>query len=180
MAGEDRFEWIARMLDIRASDRILEIGAGSSPSAAYLAAGLRTGTLVVVDRSATAIARSAKKHAALLDSGRLHLVHADVPSPGATALLRAAGGPFDRILACNVNLFWTRDADGGLAMVRELLAPGGILYLVYGYGGPDDPPESPKPAPDKLFGHLSAAGFDQRVVHAGDLLCVIATPRGGE
>ncbi|MBL1077632.1 class I SAM-dependent methyltransferase [Nocardia sp. 2] len=172
MASDNRFEWIADTMRVGPDDRVLEIGAGSSPSVAYLAARLKSGEVVAVDKSETAVTRSAKKHAALVDSGRVRLLTAalDDALPG-----KLGPGGFTKILAVNVNLFWTARPTAALAVVRELLAPDGSLYLVYGYGDPDGPSESPKPASAKLIGYLTEAGFTTRTVSSGDLLCVVAT-----
>ncbi|WP_306364601.1 trans-aconitate 2-methyltransferase [Nocardia sp. CC227C] len=176
MAGTARFEWIVGIMGIRAEDRILEVGAGSSPSVAYLAAPLTTGRVVAIDRSATAIARSAKKHAALVESGRVRLLQVALEDLRPEDV-RENGTGFDKILAVNVNLFWTRDPTPELATIRELLDPGGALYLMYGYGDPGaDTASSPKPLPGRLSEHLRGAGFDIRTRASGDLLGIAATP----
>ncbi len=176
MAGTARFEWIVRIMGIRAEDRILEVGAGSSPSVAYLAEPLTTGQVVAIDRSATAIARSRKKHAALIDSGRVRLLHLALEELRPKDV-RDGGTGFDKVLAVNVNLFWTRDPTPELTLIRELLNPGGALYLVYGYGEPGaGTSSSPKPLPGKLSEHLRGAGFEVRTRASGDLLGIVATP----
>ncbi|WP_067722980.1 SAM-dependent methyltransferase [Nocardia yamanashiensis] len=179
MARESRFEWIADTMDLRPGDHVLEIGAGSSPSVTYLSARLPRGRITVVDRSPTAIARSAKKHAALLDSGMLRVLEAEFGQLRPETLLDRPGDRFDKILAVNVNLFWTGPATTELALIRDLLAADGTLYLVYGYGTPEssDHP-SPRPTSARLSDSLSAAGFRVHVITSGDLLCAIAAPRG--
>ncbi|MFI6870405.1 SAM-dependent methyltransferase [Nocardia sp. NPDC050406] len=171
--GDARFEWIVEVMGVRPDDRILEIGAGASPSVEYLAAPLRGGCVVAIDRSATAIARSAKRHAALVDSGRVRLRHLALED------LRPddVRDTFDKILAVNVNLFWTRRPTAELATIRALLAPRGALHLAYGYGDPGTrhPSTSPKPVADKLSEHLEEAGFTTETRFSGDLLCVTAT-----
>ncbi|MFC9993393.1 SAM-dependent methyltransferase [Nocardia sp. NPDC127526] len=177
MASEARFDWIVATMEVRPADHILEIGAGTSPSVAHLAAVLTSGRVTAIDRSATAVARSAKRHAALIDSGRLRLLPIALEDLRPADVLSEAVPAFDKILAVNVNLFWTRSPATELALIRQLLSPGGSLYLTYGYGDPDGADTSPKPLPGKLSGHLQAAGFDAHAVSSGDLLCVIATPR---
>ncbi|WP_067531052.1 SAM-dependent methyltransferase [Nocardia crassostreae] len=179
MASDARFDWLVTTMAVRPADRILEIGAGSGPSVAYLAAPLRTGSVTAVDRSATAIARSTKRHAALIDSGRLRLFPIALEALRPEDVLNTAVPAFDKVLAVNVNLFWTRGPATELALIRRLLAPGGALFLAYGYGDPDGADTSPKPVPDTVSGYLEAAGYDVRVVSSGDLLCVIATPGAG-
>lgn len=166
-------------MDVRPTDRVLEIGPGSSDSISCLAEQVTDGRIVGVERSGTAIARARKKHAAQLDSGRIRLVHADLANVDPDLLLSeiepgAAG--FDKILAVNVNLFWTKRPNAELASIRRLLAPRGALCLYYGYGTPDAPePTSPKPAPGRLTQHLAEAGFDVRTISSGDLLGLICS-----
>lgn len=179
MAVDQRFTWIVRTMDVRPADRVLEIGPGSSESVACLAEQASDGTIVGLERSATAIARARKKHAAQLDSGRVRLVHADLANVDPDRLLGEIGDGtqgFDKILAVNVNLFWTKKPSAELALIRRLLAPGGTLCLYYGYGTPDaSEPASPKPTPGKLTEHLAEAGFEVRVISSGDLLGLICS-----
>ncbi|MCM6774817.1 class I SAM-dependent methyltransferase [Nocardia sp. CDC141] len=179
MGTDARFGWIIETIGVRAGDRVLEIGAGSSPSVAYLAEAVGGGQVVAVDRSATAVARSRRKHAHLVDSGKVRLVQVAVEELRPGDVLGGDGRRFDKVLAVNVNLFWTRRPTAELALIRELLGPGGTLSLVYGYGDPTDSVgESPKPLPGKLSGYLAEAGYMVRTYSSGDLLCVTATPEG--
>ncbi|WP_378736880.1 class I SAM-dependent methyltransferase [Nocardia brasiliensis] len=180
MVDDQRFAWMVDIMDVRPTDRILEIGPGPSNSIAYLAAKLNGGHVVGVDRSATAIARAAKRHAALIDSGQLSLQQAelaDLDPQRLRARIGAGTAGFDKVMAVNVNVFWTKRPTAELALIRRLLAPGGTLYLFYGYGTPaSTPATSPKPAPGRLNEYLSEAGFAVEVVSSGDLLGVVAIP----
>ncbi|MEV0250409.1 methyltransferase domain-containing protein [Nocardia sp. NPDC050712] len=178
MAEDARFRWIVDTMAVRPGDRVLEIGPGASESIACVARALDAGHYVGIDRSATAITRATERHAALIDSGRVRLVHAGLEhlrAGRAVAGVDFGAGTFDKILAVNVNLFWTRRPDAELALVRDLLAAAGTLNLFYGYGSPGA--TSPKPPPGTLIQHLEAAGFSARTVTAGDLLGIIARPR---
>lgn len=180
MARDERFRWFTEIVDPRPDDRILEIGPGSSDSPAHLAARLDTGHIVGVDRSATATARAGKKHAALIAAGRLRLVTAALEELTRERLLgpdATDSGGFDKILAVNVNLFWTRDATAETRLLRTWLAPGGTLYLFYGYGNPGtSAPVGPRPDPREITEHLTAGGFTVRTVTSGELLGLIAEP----
>ncbi|MFE7742592.1 class I SAM-dependent methyltransferase [Nocardia sp. NPDC057455] len=162
---------------VRPADSVLEIGPGSSDSIAYLAGKATDGTVVGVERSATAISRAGKRHAAGPASGRVRLVHADLASLDPDRLLRETGvgaAGFDKILAVNVNLFWTKRPTAELALIRRLLAPGATLGLFYGYGTPDAATAtSPKPSLAGLTEHLTGAGFGVRTLSSGDLLGVL-------
>ncbi|WP_433577829.1 class I SAM-dependent methyltransferase [Nocardia brasiliensis] len=178
MADDRRFKWMVEVMGVRPTDLILEIGPGSSNSIAYLAARATDGRVVGIDRSATAIRRASKTHAALIDSGKARLVQAGLAEldPAQFLAEHACGAAgFDKILAVNVNVFWTKRPVAELALLRRLLAPGGTLYLSYGYGTPEAESCSPKPAPGKLGDYLADAGFAVRVITAGDLLGIHAT-----
>ncbi|MFE7796482.1 class I SAM-dependent methyltransferase [Nocardia sp. NPDC057440] len=181
MAADGRFRWIIETMLVRPDDRILEIGPGSSDSLGDLAERLRDGRVVGVDRSPTAIARAAKRHAAHIDSGRVRLVQAGLEHLSREQLLDEIGpdtAGFDIIFAVNVNVFWTKRPTAELTLVRDCLAENGKLCLFYGYGHPDAAVStSPKPAPGHLTDYLTSAAFDVEVVSAGDLLGIIATPR---
>ncbi|MFI6215527.1 class I SAM-dependent methyltransferase [Nocardia brasiliensis] len=178
MADDRRFGWMVDVMGVRPTELILEIGPGSSNSIAYLAARATDGRVVGIDRSATAIRRATKTHAALIDSGQVRLAQASLADldPARFLTEHACGtAGFDKILAVNVNTFWTKRPVTELALLRRLLAPGGMLCLFYGYGAPETASTSPKPPPGKLREHLADAGFAVRVVTAGDLLGVLAT-----
>ncbi|MEV0763845.1 class I SAM-dependent methyltransferase [Nocardia sp. NPDC050435] len=178
MTDDARFRWIVATMAVRPRDRILEIGPGSSASIACLASALNGGHYVGIDRSATAIDRATKRHAALVASGRVRLVRAGLEELSAGSVVGGidfGAASFDKVLAINVNLFWTRSPAAELAVIRELLVPGGTLTLCYGYGGPEAAPAGPKPPGDKLTRYLAASGFTARTVGAGDLFGVVAT-----
>ncbi|MEV6274133.1 class I SAM-dependent methyltransferase [Nocardia sp. NPDC051832] len=180
MADDARFRWIVDTMAVGPADRVLEIGPGSSDSIACIAERLDDGRYAGIDRSATAITRAVKRHAALIDSGRVRLAQAGleqvVPDRVIDGIAFASGG-FDKILAVNVNLFWTKQPTAELALIRQLLGPGGSLNLFYGYGDPGAGAASPKPPPGKLVEHLAASNFAARTVASGDLLGIIARPR---
>ncbi|MBF6466194.1 class I SAM-dependent methyltransferase [Nocardia beijingensis] len=175
MTTDPRFAWIVRTMAVRPADRVLEIGPGASDSIGYLAEQAIDGMVVGVERSATAVSRAGRRHAARLESGRVRLVHADLADLDPHRLLRATGAAsFDKILAVNVNLFWTKRPTAELALIRRLLAPGATLGLFYGYGTPDaTAPTSPKPPLARLTEHLTEAGFAVRTIASGDLLGVL-------
>ncbi|MFE3442348.1 class I SAM-dependent methyltransferase [Nocardia sp. NPDC059180] len=178
MAHDARFQWFRQIVDPAPGDRLLEIGPGSSDSLAVMAETLDTGYIVGIDRSATAVDRAAKRHASLIESGKVRvrkLALEELTRDQATDL---APDGFDKILAVNVNAFWTRNPAIELSVLRDCLTPGGALHLFYGYGEPSTHTSiGPATTPRNLIDHLAGAGFDIETVTSGELLGVIATPR---
>lgn len=110
---------------------------------------LTGGTIVAIDRSATATGLAARRNAGHVAAGRARIV---------TGTLRTAGldgESFDKVFAVNVNLFWTGPAAGELASISGLLAPGGTLHLFY------EPPGAERAAElaERLPVVLAAGGF---------------------
>ena len=80
------------------------------------------------------------------------------------------------MLAVDVNLFWTRDAQRELRLVSELLGRGGRLVLVF-----DPPhPERADQLEQALVQHLTTAGFGcetaRRQAGRSSLLAVTGHP----
>lgn len=176
MSDDARFEWFADLMGVRADDRVLEFGPGTGASLPRIADRLRSGRIVGLDRSATAIGRAQERCAAEIADGRVRLVEAAIgPASTSTVLAQLDGDRrFDLVFAVNVNLFWTGPATAAWSMIRECLSPTGRLWLCYGYGSPTDPPTSPKPTPDQLTTRFAAAGFRCEITTSGDLLAARA------
>lgn len=114
-------------LDVAPGHRVLEIGGGPGVSAALIGEILARGDghYLGLDRSALATQRARARNAAHVSAGRAEFRTQALED----AKLPAAA--FDRILAVNVNLFWTDPAGPGLGRLRAALKDGGQLVLVY-------------------------------------------------
>jgi ubiquinone/menaquinone biosynthesis C-methylase UbiE len=111
-----------RTLDVQPSDSILEIGGGAGVAASLVCESLSTGSIVGVDRSASASAQAAKRNRAHVESGKARFVVAALKDAG------AIGDRFDKAFAINVRLF-RDDAAREAEVLRRLLAPGARLFL---------------------------------------------------
>ncbi|MCO7272746.1 SAM-dependent methyltransferase [Cellulosimicrobium cellulans] len=131
----DRVQRAVALLDLRGDEVVLEIGPGPGAAAELVLARHPGVRYVAVDRSATAVARTTARNRAAVDRGRLVVRQGDVTDPD---LADTVGGPFDVVLAVNVNVFWTRAACTEASALAALLVPGGALWLVYETPGGDD------------------------------------------
>ena len=178
-AGPEHARWAVATLDPGPDDLLLEIGCGPGVAVAVVCERLVGGKVVAIDRSATAISRATKRNAEHVAAGRavLRTVALEQLQPADVLGRRER---FDKVFAMNVNLFWVRSPAKELDLVKRLLAPGGALYLFYGYGGgpaAGKAGENASKVPGILTGHLLARGFAAEVKQDAGIICVVARPQ---
>lgn len=163
----DRIVWAVEQLDLAPTDRVLEFGCGPGVAASLVAEQLTAGSLLAIDRSATAIARTADRTAAHVDAGRVALAQvalADLPTDRT----------FDVAFGVNVNLFWTGPAVAECRVLAEVLPPGGAVHLVY-----ETPGDPGRDLPGRVSAALERHGFATATTTGpgGRLLCVTGRAR---
>jgi cyclopropane fatty-acyl-phospholipid synthase-like methyltransferase len=121
----ERIRWAVETLGVEPDDRLLEIGGGPGVAALLVCERLDCGSLLLIDRSPTAIERTRRRNEEHLASGRLALETVDV------ADFDAAKARFDKVFAVNINVFWTTPATDELARIRSGLDHDGRLFLFY-------------------------------------------------
>ena len=125
-SAPERIRWAIDQLDLGASDDVLEVGCGGGHAIALLCERLRRGRVTAIDRSALQVARARERNAAWVAAGRARIETVALEeAPGALGR-----GRFDRVLAINVNAFWTEPRPS-VAALAELLAPTGRVFLVW-------------------------------------------------
>ncbi|MET9389266.1 class I SAM-dependent methyltransferase [Streptomyces sp. NPDC006624] len=163
-----RLTWAVELLDPAPGDRVLEIGCGRGVAVSLLLGRLTTGTVTAVDRSATAVEAARRRHHAAVADGRAVFHVRSLADADFTA------GSFDRVLAVNVNLFWTGAADAELTALRRWLTPGGLLCLCW------EPPDGGRAG--DIAGTVGRAveehGFETTVVRDGVLVAVLGALPG--
>jgi hypothetical protein len=84
----ERIRWAIGTLAAKPDDRLLEIGGGSGAAASLVCERLDRGSLLLIDRSPTAIERTRRRNPEHVASGRLELKTIDVASfdPGEGAV----------------------------------------------------------------------------------------------
>lgn len=139
-----RIRWAVDVLDVQPGDQVLEVGCGQGHAAELICSRLETGKLLAIDRSESGVDRTKRRCADYLAAGRLAVRHIDL------ATLRVPVKRLDKVFAFNVNLFWVRDCQDELALLRERLSPGGTMALFYDASRPDQLPTALETASSAL------------------------------
>jgi SAM-dependent methyltransferase len=126
-AAPQRIVRAIEALAVSPDHHVLEIGGGHGVSAGLICGILAggPGRYLGLDRSATAMQRARERNAPHVSAGRAEFETGDVCA--------ASLGPaaFDRILAINVNVFWTNPEGPAFGRLHAALKPDGILLLAF-------------------------------------------------
>ena len=123
-ATPERLRWAVEVADIRPNHSVLEIGCGGGHAVSLIAATLRGGRILAIDRSATQVALAKRRNAALIADERVEVRRAMLEQ------VAAGDERYDRVIAVNVNAFWTEPARA-LPALAALLVPRGRACIVY-------------------------------------------------
>ena len=164
-SNRQRNRWAVALLDIKPTDRVLEIGFGPGIAIAELARRATRGHVYGVDHSEVMVRLARRRNRAQ----NVHLVQASVDQ------LPDFGAPLDAMLAVNTLGFWAEPAER-LRELRELLRPGGRIALVT---QPRVTRDTPERVAEKLIELLDQAGFREPRTEILDLnppvTCVVAS-----
>lgn len=118
----ERNDWALSLLEIKSSDRILEVGFG--PGIAAGKAGVKAAEVVGIDRSPLMLCQAGRRNEELIERGKLKLML------GSVETLTPEIGLFDKIYSVNVVHFWN-DPIAVFHRLRNVLKPGGVLLTAY-------------------------------------------------
>jgi ubiquinone/menaquinone biosynthesis C-methylase UbiE len=110
------------LLDVRSTDRVLEIGIGQGKTLEQLARRAHDGFVAGIEFSAVLVRQARWRNQQLIRAGRLEVKLASVsniPYPNAE---------FDKVCAINTYPFWP-EPEEDLQEVRRVLRPGGGMVL---------------------------------------------------
>jgi protein-L-isoaspartate O-methyltransferase len=120
----ERVVWAVKQLAVAPADDILEVGCGPGHAVALVCPGLVRGTVTAIDRSELQVEKARALNRRFMEQGRAR-IEVTTLSDAPAALARR----FSKVFAINVNAFWTEPES--ISTLRELLRPGGRVYLVY-------------------------------------------------
>jgi SAM-dependent methyltransferase len=171
-SNRQRNRWVVSLLDVRPTDRVLEIGFGPGIAIEELTRLAVSGQIVGVDHSELMVRQARRRNAPAVSSGLVDL------RIGSVEMLPDFDGPFDKILAVNSMGFW-QEPVARLGALRERLRPAGKLAIASQPRCPGATSETSARAASEIEEALRNAGFSGTRVETLNLdppvVCVIAT-----
>jgi cyclopropane fatty-acyl-phospholipid synthase-like methyltransferase len=167
--ASERLTWAVGCLDVQPDDRLLEIGCGHGVAISLVCERLGSGSIVAIDRSAKMTATALKRNKEHVESGRASII---------TAPLHEADlgeATFDKVFGIHFPALLRGKPERELAAIRDHLAPGGRLYVLFQPFTERDV----KPAIDRLNRVLATHRFkveEERIdsLRAAPGVCVVA------
>jgi len=163
-----RIKWALELLQLDKTSNVLEIGCGSGIAAQRICSALGRGSYMGIDKSPAAIKAAMTRNAGWVKAARAIFIEAPFSARDREPAL------FDRIIAVNVNAFWSTEGEE-IVGVRRLMHRKSMFVQVY------EPPEVAQRAKiarilkRKLapyFGNVTTA---MRTVGGVGLIAVVAT-----
>jgi SAM-dependent methyltransferase len=172
-SNRQRNRWVAALLDVQATDRVLEIGFGPGLAIAELSRRVGpAGHVYGIDHSDVMLRQATRRNAAAIRAGRVTLTLGTVEQ-----LPPALDGPFDAILAVNSLGFWPAPTER-LEELRWRLTPGGRIAIASQPRCPGATRNTSLDAASDITDLLQAAGFTPTRTEILDLnppvVCVLA------
>jgi cyclopropane fatty-acyl-phospholipid synthase-like methyltransferase len=117
--------WAVETLEVKPTDRLLEIGCGHGVAVSLVCEKLDSGGIVAIDHSPQMIDMARKRNAECVAAGKA--------SFQTVSLHEADFGDarFDTVFAIRIGVFVRGKPARELAVVKDCLAPGGSFHLVY-------------------------------------------------
>ena len=172
MARENRRRnlWALSLLDLHATDRVLEIGFGPGWAIQQVSRIVRGGLVAGVDRSTTMLKQAQTRNRAGIKAGHVVL------RAGSAAKIPYESENFDKVYAVNSFHEW-EDSSAGLAEASRVLKPGGLLLIIeHPHGNPDT--KMIQKVQNEIVGQLSQIGFscepETRIIQGRVAIAVIA------
>jgi ubiquinone/menaquinone biosynthesis C-methylase UbiE len=167
-----RNQWAICLMDVKPTDRFLEVGFGPGLAIREAARRATQGKVVGVDHSDEMVRQATRRNRDVVREGRVELHQIGVDA------LRALESTFDKVLAVNSLGFWPQPVDR-LVDIRSLMSEGGVIAIVSQPRCPGATSEHTERAEQEIRQQLQKAGFtDLRSEHLEldpPVVCVLAT-----
>jgi ubiquinone/menaquinone biosynthesis C-methylase UbiE len=171
-SNRERNRRTVELLQLRDTDRVLEVGFGPGLAIEMAARLASKGKVVGVDRSEMMLRQASRRNAEAIAAGRveLHLASAEA--------LPAFAESFDKVMASNVLLF-IEDPVATLRQWLGVIRPGGCIAITHQSRKPGATSADSAASAERVAADLWAAGFaNLRIetldMHPVNAACVLA------
>jgi ubiquinone/menaquinone biosynthesis C-methylase UbiE len=114
--------WTISHMDVRPSDRILDLGCGGGKAIQLLSRLVPDGFVAGLDHSKAMVAQSRQRNAAAVARGKVEV------SLGTVDAIPHRDSTFDKVSAIETFYYWP-DPVAGLREARRVLSPGGTMVV---------------------------------------------------
>lgn len=171
-SNQERNRWTVALLNLRPTDRVLELGPGPGVTLGQILERVPNGEVVAVDHSATMLGQSRRANRRAIRSGRLQLIQ------GSFTDLPRLPGPFDAIVAVN-SLQFDAMEPATLCRLAAELAPDGTLAVTLQPRGAHANRQAALAFADRMVALLGDAGLTSSRIEVLPLepapaVCVLA------
>jgi ubiquinone/menaquinone biosynthesis C-methylase UbiE len=167
-----RNAWVVSLLDVKRTDRVLEIGFGPGIAIGESAARATEGLVCGVDHSEVMLGQARRRNARAIRAGRVDL------RLGTAEQLPSFDVRFDKVLAVNSMGFW-QDPVTCLHSLRVQLRSGGRIAIASQPRCPGATAETTTHAGEEITMRLAEAGFSdieaETLALEPPVVCVLAT-----
>lgn len=173
-SNRQRNLWVARLLDVQPTDRVLEIGFGPGVAIAEMSSRAGdTGHIYGIDHSEVMLRQASRRNAQAIRAGKVTLTLGTVEElPGSVE------GPFDAIVTVNTLQFWENPSEQ-LEDLRRRLVPGGRIAIASQPRCPGATRATTLDAAREITELLRSAGFGEAKTEVLDLdppvACIVAS-----
>ena len=164
----ERSEWAVSLLDLKPTDRVLEIGFGPGVTIQMMSGIVSDGLILGLDHSAVMVRQASRRNRESISSGRVRLLH------GSLSDFPPDEGPFNRILDINTFQFW-KDPVDALKSLKPQLCPGGVIAIVHQPRKPGAEDDDTARAGKKCAELLREAGYQEVTIEQKRMKPVSAT-----
>ena len=170
--NRERSLWVLSLLELRPTDRVLEIGFGSGADIRRVAARVPEGLVMGIDHSEAMVRLATSKNARAIDVGQVDL------RQGSASNLTYESTSFDAVYSINVAQFWDKPEEVAHE-IRRLLKPGGQAALAIQPRNKGATEATVLETGEKLVAALSAAGFspvrlERKLLRPVSVVCALA------
>jgi len=148
----DRIHWTLSLLDVKPTDRILEIGFGPGMAVELLTRRVPGGFIAGIDHSDVMVRQASRRNAAAIRDGRVVLQVGSASNPPVFP------EAFDTIFTINSIHFWN-EPQACLAGLRRVLRPGGRIAVTLQPRSHNATDETTRAIGEELVATLERAGF---------------------